>query len=119
MRAELKELHSPDIDLTTFLPADPKSFRFLLQAMIGPEGQEGAESFDIEVCTPTWLMEEQSRGTAPRVVLGLHMMFVFSYDLSQIKGTLERYCKQCVGDDWSALTAKLARLGAWEFEDYH
>ncbi len=119
MRAKLKALHSPDVDLDTFSPSDPTCFGFLLQAMIGPEGQDGSESFDIEVCTPKWLLERHGRGACPDVVLGTHMMFVFSYDLGQIRAALERYCERCFGDDWQELTQKLARLGAWEFEAYH
>jgi hypothetical protein len=119
MRAKLKALHSPDIDLEAFSPTDPTSFGFLLQAMIGPEDQDGAESFDIEVCTPKWLMERQQSGAAPAVVLGTHMMFVSCFDLGQIRGELDRYCERCVGADWAALANKLASLGAWEFQDYH
>lgn len=119
MRAKLKALHSPDIDLETFSPDDPTNFGFLLQAMIGPEGQDGMESFDLEVCTPKWLMDRHLHGASPEVIFGMHMILVFSYDLHQIRGALERYCERCVGDDWPTLTTKLARLGAWEFEDYH
>jgi hypothetical protein len=51
MQAELKRLHSPDvIDLNAFRPNGP--FGFLLQAMVGPQGAEGDEAFDVVVCTP-------------------------------------------------------------------
>lgn len=119
MRAKLKALHSPDVDLETFSPADPTNFGFLLQAMIGPEGQDGADSFDIEVCTPKWLMDQHTLGASPDVVWGMNRMFVFIYDLRQIRGALDRYCERCVGEDWPALVAKLAKIGAWEFENYH
>lgn len=119
MRAELKSLHSPDIDLDTFRPDDPSKFGFLLQAMIGPEGEDGAESFDIQVCTPQWLLDRHSQGECPNVIFGAQMMVVFSYDLSQVLGALKHYCQKCVGKDWQTLASKLSRLGAWEFEDYH
>jgi hypothetical protein len=119
MKAKLKSLHSPDVDLASFSPVDPTNFGFLLQAMIGPDGQEGAESFEIQVCTPKWLVDRHEQGVFPDIILGMYMMFVFSYDLRQISRTLERYCERCVGDNWQALAAKLARLGAWEYEDYH
>lgn len=52
MDAKLKRLHSPDIyNLETYQPEYANSFCFLLQAMVGPEGEEGEECFDIEVCT--------------------------------------------------------------------
>ena len=119
MRAELKSLHSPDVDLESYSPADPLCFGFLLQASIGPEGQGGAESFDIQVCTPRWLIDQHDRMGSMDVIFGTHMMIVFSYDLHKIRGALERYCKRCVGDDWQKIAIKLARIGAWEYEDYH
>lgn len=55
MDAKLKRLHSPDIyNLEIYQPEYANSFCFLLQAMVGPEGEEGEECeecFDIEVCT--------------------------------------------------------------------
>ena len=119
MRAELKSLHSPDIDLESFVPIDPSCFGFLLQAMIGPEGQDGAESFDIQICTPKWLLDRHDRNLCPSVVFGMHKMIVFSYDLRQIHGAIQHYCNRCVGEDWQFIVGKLARIGAWEFEDYH
>jgi hypothetical protein len=118
MRAELKGLHSPDVDLTSFAPVDPLSFRFLLQAMIGTEGTDGAESFDFDVCTPGWLISQHSQGNYPGAIFGRHMLIVFSYDLNAIKGATAHYCRRCIANDWEALAEKLARIGHWEFEDF-
>ena len=61
MNAELKRLHSPDIfNLESYRPEDPQKFGFLLQIMVGPEGVEGEESFDVEVSTPMRLEENVS-----------------------------------------------------------
>lgn len=115
MRAELKSMHSPDIDLPTFWPESPDCFGFLLQAMIGPEGQDGAESFDIQVCTPKWLL---GRHKPNDVLMGAHMLIVFEYDLQRIREFIQHYCQLCVGTSWQEITSKLARIGGWEFEDY-
>jgi hypothetical protein len=52
MRAQLKRIHSPDVqDLSACVPEVRDRFGFLLQMMVGPKGSEGEESFDLCVCT--------------------------------------------------------------------
>lgn len=113
MRAHLKHLHSPDIDLQAYRPAEEDNFSFLLQAMIGPEGDDASESFDIVVCTPKWLSANCS---GP--IWGRHMMIVPGYDLEKIRQTITSYCGSCSGDDWASIAVLLSRIGKWEFEDY-
>ena len=57
MRAEIKSLFSSTLaaqgqSLETWTPDDPQSFAFYLQAFIGPVGQDNADSFQPNVCTP-------------------------------------------------------------------
>lgn len=112
----LKRLHSPDVfDLELFAPADPTCFSFLLQAMFGPEGSEGEESFDILVCTPRWLSAEVERNS---IVDGRHHLIVSKFDLVQMRSFLSEYARSCDGKTWREVAAKLSRLGRWEFEDY-
>ncbi len=112
----LKRLHSPDVmNLETFFPADPNCFSFLLQAMFGPEGSEGEESFDILVCTPGWLASEVER---KGLVDGRHHLVVGNFDLAQIRSFLVAYARNCASKTWPEAATKLSRLGKWEFEDY-
>ncbi|MGF6489633.1 Imm8 family immunity protein [Pseudomonas frederiksbergensis] len=68
MEAKLKRLHSPDIyNLESYQPDVQDEFGFLLQAMIGPAGEDGEESFDMEVCTPKWI---EKRQRVDEVVIG-------------------------------------------------
>ncbi|MCF7484267.1 immunity 8 family protein [Vibrio sp. J1-1] len=115
MKAKLKRIYSPDVDFDSFWPEDTENFGFLLQAMIGPEGEDGEESFGIQVCTPEWL---KSRYSENDVLFGRHMMIVFDYDIDRIKSHIVKYCDRCVGDNWSDIASKLSRIGLWEFEDY-
>jgi len=115
MRAVLKGLHSPDIyDLKTYSPNEPDNFGFLLQAMIGPAGQEGEESFDIVVCTPEWLKWNHTT----EVVLGRHHLIVFEYNYERLTGYIAAYAEECTGESWQEIAQLLGRLGKWEFEDY-
>ena len=116
MRPVLKRLHSPDIlDLSTYQPADPQFFGFLLQALYGPEGEKGEESFDILVCTPSWLARELESAS---VLSGRHRIFMQEYNFERLRAFLLEYAKQCSGKTWEEAAKKLGRLGKWEFEDY-
>ena len=116
MKAELKRLHSPDIhDLENYKPENPKKFGFLLQAMVGPEGQSGEESFDIEVCTPNWL---EATYKANQVVIGLHHLIVQDYNYQMIIREIKAFLQDCSGDNWNDIAKKVSRLGKWEFENY-
>ena len=93
MRAQLKRLHSPDVyDLETFAPEPADDFGFLLQVMVGPEGVEGEESFDVMVCTPEWLKRNFKTSD---IVIGRHRLIVFEYDYPRLKSFLARRCEKC------------------------
>lgn len=116
MNAELKLLHSPDIrDLEHYQPEDPEKFGFLLQAMVGPEGEEGEESFDIEVCTPRWLSETYRTDA---IIVGRHYLIVNEYNYQRIVAAIKGFLQNCSGENWGAVAEKVSRLGKWEFEDY-
>lgn len=116
VRPVLKRLHSPDVlDLESFSPADPTCFSLLLQAMFGPEGISGEESFDIIGCTPAWLAGEVERRG---IVNCRHHLVVRRFDLSEIRSFLMEYAKNTAGKTWREAAVKLSRIGMWEFEDY-
>jgi hypothetical protein len=116
MRAELKELHSPDVhDLATFVPDDPARFGVLIQLIAGPEGEPGEESFDVVVCTPAWL-SDQVRAHGP--LSGRHHLVVETFDWPVLREYFANLVRGCEGRDWREVATKLSRHGAWEFEDH-
>jgi hypothetical protein len=116
MNAELKELYSPDIDnLESYQPEDPEKFGFLLQAIVGPEGKEGEESFDIEVCTPKWIEEVYK---IDEILIARHHFIVREYNYQKILSTIKGFLRGCSGENWEEVATKVSRLGKWEFEDY-
>jgi Immunity protein 8 len=113
VQAELKKLHSPDVlDLMKFQPEGP--FGFLLQAMVGPLGSNGEESFDVMVCTPEWFSADMKSD----IVSGRHFLFMRRYDYRALKNFIREYCASCHGESWHEVARRLDRLGQWEFEDY-
>lgn len=116
MNAKLKGLVSPDIgDLESYHPEDPSEFAFLLQLLVGPDKDEGMESFDVTVCTPKWM--EKTFGP-DEVVIGRHYLFMREYNYLRMVIAIEKYLRHCSGSTWSEVASKVSRLGAWEFEDY-
>jgi hypothetical protein len=116
MRAQLRRLHSPDVqDLKTFSPLPVDAFGFLLQIMVGPEEQQGEDSFDVVVCTPDWLKRNFKTSD---IILGQGRILVFEYNYERLRSFIERYCEKCVADTWQDIATKLSRIGRWEFEGY-
>ena len=61
MRAELKGLDTADAEggeLVAFCPDDAAHFALGVTASIGPAGEDGAELFQFEVCSPSWLAKQ-------------------------------------------------------------
>jgi hypothetical protein len=116
MRAALRSLHSPDIpDLPSWQPDIADDFGFLLQIIAGPANGEGAESFDVTVCTPKWLERHHA---ASDIVPGRHHLIVFAYDYSILKSYIERMVHAINGRNWPDVARELSELGHWEFEGY-
>lgn len=115
MRARIRRFHSPDAEWDTYAPDDATDFGLLLQILVGPDDDEGEESFDIMVATPAWLARElESRP----VLSGRHHLFVRSFDRPAIEAYLRRAVAGATGTTWTEITDRLARLGRYEFEDY-
>ena len=117
MNAELRKLWSleREDDFSNFSPEDPKNFGTWVRMLIGPRGEAGAESFDIFVCTPSWLASELHKQNA---IFPRNHLVIQSFDHTLIASHLSRAVSMCSGRDWLEVAVLLSRLGAWEFEDY-
>ncbi len=113
MQAELKRLHSDIFDLEHYRP-EKEAFGISVQALFGPKGTNGEESFGFTICTPQWFSERHDG----EIILGLHYLIVPSYDYAKIIGFISKFASGCLGKDWKEVARKLSRLGSWEFEDY-
>lgn len=114
--AQVKAISTWEGDhLELHVPQDPQKFCVLVRAMVGPRGGEGEESFDINVCTAEWLKDQVGR---EGFVLGLHRLFVNTYDPAQIKKLLTTFIERYSGDSWREVAEKISRVARWEFEDY-
>jgi hypothetical protein len=115
MEATIRYLHSPDVDMETFIPDDPTDIGILIQIIAGPVDGPGEESFDVMVCTPRWL-ERSVRPESP--LIGRHYLIVHRYDPTQIRQYLTSAVESEEAPTWRELAERIGRLGKGEFEDY-
>ena len=116
MRAELKTLYSLDVpDLEAWQPEDPECFALNVRAIIGPEGSEGEESFDVTICTAAWLAQEPP----PKGFEFLHSrILVERWQYETVKRALGDLCVHTSGKNWIDIANRLSRYMHWEFDDY-
>jgi hypothetical protein len=116
MKAELRQLHSPDAPhLEDFVPPNPEDFGMLVEASIGATDEEGEDLFGFIVCTPAWLARQVAQ--SGYLMVRNHLV-VNRYDLELIRGAIQDLCSDATGSDWNSVAKYLARFGKWEFEDY-
>jgi len=117
MRAEIKFLHSTEIleGLETYSPSDEDVFCIPITIGIGSKEREGADNFDLLVCSPGWLAQDIKEGD---VRLLRHILLVKTFDWRRIRAFIDRYVSGIEAETWEEIANKLARLGHWEFEDY-
>jgi hypothetical protein len=61
MKAKLEEKFSLDVpcSLESFSPEDKSNFGISLRLMVGTENSDGAESFDVVMCSPDWIKNQR------------------------------------------------------------
>ena len=117
IHAELRGLYTADLpcdDLEHCAPADPTNCGFVVTAAIGPKDAEGVEVFDFFVCTPRWLADNIP---AHGYEWGRHKLILPHWDYDALLRALTDLCAEATGPSWESVATRLARYGAWEFED--
>ena len=94
MRAELKWMHSPDIDdLASYQPQG--SFGILVQLMIGSQETSGGEAFDTIVCSPDWLAEHAKLPDLVRY----HQIVMDRYNYQVLQSKIQDSCRSLEEDN--------------------
>lgn len=117
MKAELKNLYSLDIDesLKCFRPTDEYFFGLNVRLMVGENGIEGEESFDLIVCSPDWIKAQYENSGW---VWGRHMLILLKYDYELMISQIKKYINSISGESWEDIALQVSRIALWEFEDY-
>ena len=117
VRAESRAVYSVDVacdDLEHFRPEDPENVGFLVTAATGPKDAEGAEVFDVFVCTPRWLIDNVPAGG---YAWGRHKLVLPRWDHAALMAAPYELCAAGTGPTWDEVADRLARFAAWKFED--
>ncbi|WP_409316812.1 immunity 8 family protein [Pseudomonas sp. KCJK9016] len=113
MHAVIKSISNDFFDVETYVPESVDNFSLSLRIRIGLDSTQGADDFELFICTPKWLEETMWE---PRWGRGL--LIVREYDFSTINGLIHEYVSRCEGDSWETIVIKLGKIFAWEFDDY-
>jgi hypothetical protein len=114
MRAELKSIFSPEVDIAGYRPDDPSRFLVSATLSIGIEGEDGsADDFDVLICSVRSLAGLVAEA---RVLVARPLIVAERWDFPLILQRIQEYCASCEGEAWEDMVPMLARLGVWEFE---
>jgi hypothetical protein len=100
-------------------PPDPDDFGLLVTVGIGQRGGEGADNFDVLVCSPRWLAGTTTgEGGYQGGIWLRHYLVMPRWDHAVFRGIVEKLCNSVGGGTWEQVAEKLARYMQWEFEDF-
>jgi hypothetical protein len=118
MKAEIKEIWMDEdgAELDDFEKSCDRSTVYaVVHVEIGIGGDVGADTFDFVVCTPSGLAKQLAHENP---LSGRHHIILDSFDAQKIRSFIGEICKNSKGGSWPEIAEKIARHGAWEFEDY-
>jgi hypothetical protein len=115
MRPILKGASSPDAaDLEKFSGPEAAPWAIYVELSVGPDAQDGEETFGITICSPRWIEQQVQNG--PRILR--HHIVVAQYSWAAVRQFIVSYLSAIEGDTWGDVAGHVARLAQWEFEDY-
>jgi Immunity protein 8 len=118
MKPVLKGIYTTEMDeFESFSPQDPARVATVMRLMIGPDLEQGAEAFDVTICTQKWL-EEQLEPTGYFMIT--KKLVVSYWQADPIKRAVEKILSSpsFISETWQEIARKLSTISYWEFEDY-
>lgn len=111
-----------------FRPPNPEHFGARVQVFIGEVSDSLSDSFDIVVCSPSWMAEQVASGQWERfsgespsampdeVVAGSGIWFMRRWDKTKFEAAVRTVCETCSpGPDWGSVASRIGRVLPWEF----
>jgi len=120
MKLELKEIVVGTYleQLDSFFPEDKFSFGELITVSVGILNDDGADNFNLFVCSPEWLKNRNFNDD----VWGLYKLIIPKYDSEKIKKLINQKLDELsdnnLGSSGEKLILEFSRYAQWEFENY-
>jgi hypothetical protein len=106
---EIRTIHSPDLEPPN-LPEDPYDCEVVFQALIGPRGGAGHESFNFTVITPVRLAKK------PDGVWGRGMLIMPAFEWAAVAQAVAKLLAHAVRPTWKDVAESLNRELLWELD---
>ena len=114
MKAEIKMIHSPDIDLVDGLKF-PEDCSFLMELNIGPKGIEGSEIFQFMVYTKKRMIDLLESNN---LLWAEFSLVINDHSWDKLESDLSEFVNSIEGKDWEDIAEKLDMIMHWEFRHY-
>jgi hypothetical protein len=115
--SKIKEVLGPDLeDIINYNVENLTNFCFGIELLIGTIEGEGADIFQMTVCSTEWLNENISEND---YLHGRFYLIMKIYDTKKLLKCLYNLFDKIEGNNWDEISSKLSRYAYWEFEDYH
>ena len=132
--AEVKSINvfgegMPYASIGAYAPNDPEHFGVAAQGFIGTTTSDLVDSFDLLVCSPSWMAAKVQNGEWSRfrtgglsalpesIAVGTGIWFVRSWNAAELESAIRLVCAEfSPGPDWGSVAARVGRLIPWEFD---
>jgi len=114
MEAELRSLSTQDGEFLANVRADDGAFCITVRAEIGSRGSRGADLFDFDVCSPSWLDAELDRY---KTLPGGKRLFMREFNANAVEEYVRKRILHATGKTWSGVARKIGEWARWEFAD--
>jgi len=115
--------------LAEYRPHDPAHFGVTVQVFIGESTDDLSDSFDVLVCSPSWMAAQVEQGSWDRfrsgglttipdsIAVGTGIWFMRQWDAAEFDAALRALCERfSPGPDWGTVAARSGRLIPCEFD---
>jgi hypothetical protein len=114
MEAELRSLSTQDGEVLANIQPTEDAFCITVRAEIGSKGNRGADLFDFDVCSPSWLDAELDRYEA---LPGGKRLFMREFNANAVEQYVRKRIRHATGETWNDVARNIGEWARWEFAD--